>query len=156
MLTIRSLSFIMLLLTCLISTQLVAADKGGSDKWLVNFEEAKALAKKTGKPILADFTGSDWCGYCIKLKGEVFDTAEFKKFASENVILLELDFPRKKAQSEEEKKQNRALAEKYGIRGYPTILLLDADGKQIGKSGYKKGGPKPWIEDLVSQYKSAK
>ncbi|HOX40107.1 MAG TPA: thioredoxin family protein [Candidatus Brocadiia bacterium] len=121
--------------------------KGGSSVWLTSYDKAVEAAKESGKPILADFTGSDWCGWCIKLKAEVFDTKEFKQWAGENVILLELDFPKKKAQSADTKKQNQELAAKYGIRGYPTILFLDADGKALGKSGYMKGGAKAWIEN---------
>ena len=113
--------------------------------WLTDFEVAKATAKKEGKPILADFTGSDWCGWCIRLKGEVFSKEEFQKWAKKNVVLLELDFPRKTEISDELKKQNRGLAKKYGVRGYPTVLFLDAEGEVLGKSGYLKGGPGPWI-----------
>lgn len=117
----------------------------GDSEWLTSFEKAKAASKKSGKPILVDFTGSDWCGWCIKLNKEVFSTKEFKDWAKQNVILLELDFPRKKAQADELKKQNRALAQQYGVRGYPTILFLDHEGKKLGKSGYMKGGPKAWL-----------
>tara|TARA_R110002096_G_scaffold14981_5_gene52864 strand:+ start:1853 stop:2707 length:855 start_codon:yes stop_codon:yes gene_type:complete len=113
--------------------------------WLTDFEVAKATAKKEGKPILADFTGSDWCGWCIRLKEEVFSKEEFQKWAKKNVVLLELDFPRKTEISDELKKQNRGLAKKYGVRGYPTVLFLDAEGEVLGKSGYLKGGPGPWI-----------
>jgi protein disulfide-isomerase len=121
--------------------------------WLTNFEEAKAAAKKDQKLILADFTGSDWCGWCIKLKDEVFSKPEFQEWAAKNVVLLELDFPRKTEQDTELKKQNQELAKKYGIRGYPTILFLDADGKQIGQTGYKAGGPGPWIKAAEAQMK---
>ena len=114
--------------------------------WLTSFEEAKAAAKKDQKIILADFTGSDWCGWCIKLKEEVFSKPEFQEWAAKKVVLLELDFPRKTAQSDELKKQNQDLAKEFGIRGYPTILFLDADGKQVGKLGYAKGGPANWIK----------
>lgn len=95
-----------------------------------------------------DFTGSDWCGWCIKLKKEVFDTKEFKEYADKNLVLVEIDFPRKKAQSEELKKANRALQAKYKIEGYPTIIVLNAEGKQVDELGYMRGGPKPFIEKL--------
>ena len=123
--------------------------------WLTSFEDAKAAAKKDNKMILADFTGSDWCGWCIKLKDEVFSKPEFQTWAAKNVVLLELDFPRKTQLSDELKKQNQELAQKYGIRGYPTILFLDAEGKQVGKSGYQAGGPAAWIKSAEEQMKGA-
>ena len=73
---------------------------------------------------------------------------EFKDFADKNLVLVEVDFPRKKEQSAEQKKANRALQEKYGIEGYPTIVVLNGDGKKVGKLGYMKGGPKAFIAEL--------
>jgi protein disulfide-isomerase len=121
--------------------------------WLTDFEAAKATATKDAKVILADFTGSDWCGWCKKLEAEVFDTPEFRKWAGEKVVLLKVDFPRKTEQSEELQKQNKQLAEQYGIRGFPTILFLDAEGKQLGQLGYKAGGPANWIQLAEAQMK---
>src|SRR5690606_17786206 len=120
---------------------------------LTDFEAAKATAKKEGKVILADFTGSDWCGWCIKLKEEVFDTPEFKEWAAEKVVLLELDFPRKTELAAELKAQNQGLAKQYGIEGYPTILFLDADGRELGRYGYDAGGPEPWIAKAETMMK---
>ena len=113
--------------------------------WLTNFEEAKAAAKKEQKLIFADFTGSDWCGWCIKLKNEVFSKPEFKEWAAEHVVLLELDYPHNTPQSDELKKQNADLAKEYQIEGYPTVLFLDSKGKKVGQSGYVEGGPAAWI-----------
>jgi protein disulfide-isomerase len=93
-----------------------------------------------------DFTGSDWCGWCIKLKNEVFNTPEFKAWAAKKVVLLELDFPRKAEQSAELKKQNQELAQKFNIEGYPTIIFADANGKQLGQYGYDEGGPAVWTK----------
>jgi len=121
--------------------------KTEADPWLTDMKEAMARARKEKKPILADFTGSDWCGWCKKLKNEVFDTREFKEWAEKNVILLELDYPHEKPQSDELRRQNEQLKAKYRIRGYPTILFLDARGKVIGQSGYLPGGPKAWLKD---------
>ncbi|MFQ5845116.1 MAG: thioredoxin family protein, partial [Planctomycetota bacterium] len=114
--------------------------------WLTDFDRARALAKKTGRPILADFSGSDWCGWCIRLKREVFDTPAFKKWAAQDVVLLEVDFPRTKAQPESVRLQNRELMRKYGVRAFPTVLFLDHAGKVLGRSGYRDGGPSAWIE----------
>jgi len=117
-------------------------------EWLTDLPKAQAQAKKESKLVLLDFTGSDWCGWCIKLKGEVFDLKEFKDYADKNVVLVEVDFPRKKQLSAEQKKANNALQEKYGIEGYPTIIVLNGDGKKVGKLGYMKGGPKAFIAEL--------
>ena len=141
-----------LMLTGAIGMTAEAAGKG----WLVSYKQALSKAKKEKKPILADFTGSDWCGWCIKLKKEVFTKPEFIKWAKENVILLEVDFPNK-PQPAALKAQNKALAQKYKIRGYPTILFLDAKGGVIGKSGYKAGGPSAWIKsanDIIGTHQS--
>ena len=130
--------------TCLASEKkALPKDKAGS-VWLTSMEQAMAAAKKAERPILVDFTGSDWCGWCIRLKKEVFSTAQFRKWAGANVILVEVDFPRRKPQDAETKKRNRALATKYGIKGFPTILFIDAAGKELGRSGYMRGGPKVW------------
>jgi protein disulfide-isomerase len=124
-----------------------AAEKpaAGDATWTTDYQAALAAAKKSGHPILADFTGSDWCGWCKKLKAEVFDTAEFKTWAAAHVVLLEVDFPRAKAQSDAEKKQNQQLQQKFGIQGYPTIVFIDDKGAQVGQTGYVEGGPKAWI-----------
>ena len=124
-----------------------------ADPWLTDWKVALERAKKERKPILADFTGSDWCGYCIKLKDEVFSTAEFKEWAEKNVILVEVDFPKQKEQSAALKAQNQELQTKYRIQGYPTVLFLDAKGKELGKSGYRKGGPEAWLADANKQLK---
>ena len=117
-------------------------------EWLTDAVKAQELAKKENKLVLLDFTGSDWCGWCIKLKKEVFDTQEFKDYAAKNLVLVEVDFPRRKEQSAEQKDANQALQKKYGIRGYPTIIMLNGEGKQVGKLGYMKGGPQPFIAEL--------
>ncbi len=114
--------------------------------WTTDFEAAKATAKKENKLILADFTGSDWCGWCIKLKNEVFSKPEFVEWAGKKVVLLELDFPRNTQLPAELKTQNEQLQKQFGIRGFPTVLFLDGDGKQVGQLGYKAGGPANWIK----------
>jgi len=145
----RSLSIFSLIMATALILGLSSITKAGDadSGWLTNWDKAVELAKKEKKVILVDFTGSDWCGWCIKLKKEVFDTDDFKKWAKDNVILLELDFPRKSSQDEKLKEQNKKLMTKYNVRGFPTILFLDAEGKVIGKSGYKAGGPATWTED---------
>lgn len=116
--------------------------------WLTDYDDAVKKAKAENKQVLMDFTGSDWCGWCIKLKKEVFDTPEFQKYAAENLVLLEVDFPRNKPQTPKEKKDNEKLAEKYKIEGYPTIIVLNDKEKQIGQLGYMPGGPAAFIAAL--------
>lgn len=116
--------------------------------WLTDFEKAKATASEEGKPILVDFTGSDWCGWCIRLDKEVFSKQEFKDYADENVVLFVADFPRNKPQSEEIIRQNRDLQYKYGVRGFPTVLLMDNEGEIIGHTGYEPGGPTKFIANF--------
>ena len=113
--------------------------------WLVSFDQAKRIAAETDRPILVDFTGSDWCGWCIKLDEEVFAKTEFAAWAKEQVVLLKLDFPNSFDLPQPLTAQNDTLAKAYGISGFPTILFLDATGQVLGKSGYEAGGPRNWI-----------
>jgi protein disulfide-isomerase len=115
--------------------------------WVTGYEAALATAKAEKKLVLADFTGSDWCGWCKKLKAEVFDQPAFQEWAQKNVVLLELDYPAGKPMPPELKQQNDALQRKYRIEGYPTILFLDATGEPVGVMGYQPGGPAPWTRD---------
>ncbi len=121
-----------------------------SDGWLTDFTKAKADAKMGKKIILVEFSGSDWCGPCILINKSVFSTAEFKKFAKDNLVLLLADFPNnKKNQSAALQKSNIALAKKYNVRGFPTILLLDYDGKVIARTvGYQPGSAADYIKSL--------
>jgi len=117
--------------------------------WLTDLPKAQAQAKAENKIVLMDFTGSDWCGWCIKFKKEVLDTAEFQAYAAKNVVLVELDYPNKKVQSDDLKKANAALKTQYDIHGYPTLVVLDKDGKEIGRQvGYSEGGPQAFIKKL--------
>lgn len=127
---------------------LSAAFACAENDWQTDFEAALAEAKAQKKFVLVNFTGSDWCGWCIKLDKEVFSKDAFKKFAESELVLVEIDFPRKKTQSKALKAQNEALADRYGIRGFPTILLLSQEGEMIGKTGYKDGGPEAYVAHL--------
>lgn len=151
-----------LVMTLLIVSQSEAQDvKNGfrtseNDGWMVNVEEAYQLSEKTNKPILANFTGSDWCGWCKKLKAEVFNKPEFKAWAEDNVILLELDYPRRTSLPEAQQKQNAELQQAFRVTGFPTIWMFDLDkpdGKRFqiqayGKTGYAAGGPNKYIQSL--------
>jgi len=135
-----------LLLLCVSSA--FAAPQGDSVKWFDDFTAAKAEAHKTGKPILANFTGSDWCPWCIKLEKEVFSQQAFQDFASSSVILFIADFPRQKELAPAVQKQNDDLQTRYKIRGFPTVLILDPDGKVLAHTGYQKGGAEAYVADL--------
>lgn len=117
-------------------------------KWETDLEVAKKRAKDEHKEILADFTGSDWCGWCIKLKKEVFDQPEFQEYAKKHLVMLELDFPRKKELPAKEKEQNEKLSEEFKVDGFPTILLMNSRGKEINRTGYQEGGPAKYVEHL--------
>lgn len=129
----------------LLSVSSLLADKPG---WSDNYAKSLETAKADDKLVLLDFTGSDWCGWCMKLDKEVFSTPEFKSYAEKNLVLVELDFPQNKPQTAEVKKQNAELQQKYGIQGYPTIVVLNSKGKKVGELGYMPGGPAAFIGEL--------
>jgi thioredoxin-related protein len=119
------------------------------EAWTSDFTAAKKEAAESKKDLLMDFTGSDWCGWCIKLKKEVFDCEPFKVGVKDKFVLVEVDFPQdKKKLTEETKKQNADLAKKYPVSGYPAILLCDATGKPYATTGYQKGGPEEYVKHL--------
>ena len=127
----------------------------GELTWLTDVPQALAQAKKENKSVVLHFTGSDWCGYCIKQHKEVFSTDEFAKYASANLVLVDVDFPNKKQLPADLKKANEALKNKYKIEGYPTLVVLDATGKELGRAvGYGGGGPKAVIAELDKARKS--
>jgi len=132
-----------------LTSLLAGAAFAESEGWVEDFEAAKKTADTEGKDLLLNFTGSDWCGWCVKLDDEVFSKDAFKDYAKENLVLVELDYPRKKEQSEELKAQNKALKETYEFGGFPTIILTDATGRPYAQSsGYKEGGPDVYVDML--------
>ena len=116
-------------------------------QWNTDLAKAQEQAKKENKLVMLDFTGSDWCGWCIKLNKDVFSTQEFADYAKKNLVLVEVDFPRHKELAANQKKANQALQEKYKIEGYPTIIVLNPAGKKLGDLGYMNS-PKPFIKKL--------
>jgi protein disulfide-isomerase len=120
--------------------------------WQTDMNKALEISKKSQKPLFLFFTGSDWCGWCIRLQKEVFKTPEFAKWAKDNVILVELDFPRSTPQQPEIKKQNAELQQIFAVQGYPTVWFVRGskkDGKinleKLGSTGYVAGGPTAWL-----------
>ena len=116
--------------------------------WRTDFPAAKAQAVKEKKFLLLDFTGSDWCGWCTKLRQEVFSQELFKKEASKDFVLVELDFPKKSKLKEKLAQQNKALSQEYGIGGFPAIILVDAEGAEFARTGYQSGGPQAYLDSL--------
>ena len=131
-----------LLIVMFYCTNAVATD------WETDLKKASSAAKASGRYILLDFSGSDWCGWCIKLEKEVFSQEAFNDFSEKNLVCVLVDFPRKKKQTGELKQQNRDLATKYGIRGYPTIIILSPDGEPVDKTGYLQGGSVNYVQHL--------
>ena len=126
-----------------------AASMAAESGWLHDYEAAKKQAKEENKPIIINFTGTDWCGWCIKIEKEIFSKDEFKAYAKENLILMEVDFPEKKKQTGEVKAQNKKLDKEFKIEGYPTIFLIDAEGKKLSEDiGYREGGAQAYVDHL--------
>jgi thioredoxin-related protein len=132
------------------------------EKWYTNVNEAVSVSQKTNKPLLMFFTGSDWCGWCKRLQAEVLKTAAFNEWAKDNVVLVEVDYPRRTPQDKAIKEQNANLQQIFKVKGYPSLYLVNPEvkGGQIslnayGHTGYVAGGPKPFIAKLKG-FKAAK
>lgn len=122
--------------------------------WHTDLDKASEISKKTKKPLLLFFTGSDWCGWCIKLQKEVLHTPEFETWAKENVVLLELDFPRRTKLDPKLAQQNSELQQAFKVRGYPTVWIVDLvpgankiNLSALGSTGYVAGGPTAWLNN---------
>ncbi|PWH81617.1 thioredoxin family protein [Algibacter marinivivus] len=139
----------------LIITTLISANSFAQEKmiWHTDINEALEIAVKENKKVMLFFTGSDWCGWCIKLQNEVFKTSDFEKW-SNDLVLVELDFPRRTPQDETIKAQNRQIQAMFKVRGYPSVYFVNPekmpDGKMnlnsLGKTGYVRGGASKWLE----------
>lgn len=118
--------------------------------WTMDAQAAFALAKEQGKPLFLNFTGSDWCGWCKLMEGKVFSTEAWQVYAKENLVLVWVDFPRDRSLVPEEiVPQNKALSEKYAIRGFPTYIILSPEGEQIGQLGASQDAtPESFIKQL--------
>jgi thioredoxin-related protein len=123
--------------------------------WITDFAKAQTLAVREQKLLLMDFTGSDWCQPCKNLKRYLLETREFADYASSNLVLLEVDFPRWTSLPEPQKKANEALQAEYAVEGFPTLILLAPQGKVIGRqAGVQQTKPAEliaWIEDMRRQ-----
>ena len=138
----------------LLTAVVIGCSKGGSNdnlNWEENLETALQKAKAENKAVLVNFTGSDWCQWCIKLSDEVFSKSEFEDYAEDNLILVRLDFPRNIEQSAETKAYNNQLAQRYGVQGFPTVLLFNSQGQMVLQTGYQPGGPVSYVEHLKNK-----
>jgi len=127
----------------------LSAAFAGGEGWTSDFEAAKKQAAEQKKDLLIDFTGSDWCGWCIKMNDEVFKKDAFKAGVKDKFVPVEIDFPQdEKKISDATRKQNETLQEKYAIQGFPTVLLADADGKPFAATGYEEGGAEAYVANL--------
>ena len=131
-----------------------AGARAQESHWLDNYNKAVEMAKTDNKNILLDFTGSDWCPWCIRMDKEVLDTPEFEAYADKNLVLMLVDFPQGKQLSQQVQDQNSDLQKKFGADGFPTFILIDKDGKVLGQQvGYVEGGPSAFIAKLDSMKK---
>jgi thioredoxin-related protein len=137
------------LIHCAAIAALTGFALAGGESWTSDFAAAKKQATESKHDLLIDFTGSDWCGWCIKLKDEVFNHDAFKDGVKDRFVLVEIDFPRDKSKlSEEIQSQNKELGEAFAVQGYPTIVLADAEGRPYAYTGYQPGGPEKYLEHL--------
>jgi thioredoxin-related protein len=133
------------LLACWAVWQVNAAEEG----WLTDLSKAKAQAKADHKMVLMDFNGSDWCPPCKALRKNVLSSSEFMDYAKKNLVLVDVDFPRHKELPKSQKEANDALAQRFGVEGFPTVVVLNSDGKEIKKSvGYDGQNAKDFIAEL--------
>ncbi len=134
-------------LIALVTLSLILRTGAEELEWMTDVPAAIAKAKAENKFVLLDFTGSDWCGWCMKLKSTVFEQPQFAAFAKANLVMVEVDFPHNKPQSDELKQANDALGIKYGVSGYPTLIVLNSAGEQVDKSvGYLTAGLSGYLE----------
>ncbi|MDY0083087.1 MAG: thioredoxin family protein [Ignavibacteriaceae bacterium] len=129
---------------------IACSESGAKDSlnWETNLETALEKAKQENKAVLVNFTGSDWCIWCQRLSDEVFSENEFESFANDNLILVKLDFPKNIEQTVETKMYNNQLAQKFGIQGFPTILLFNSQGQMVLQTGYQPGGAANYVSHL--------
>jgi protein disulfide-isomerase len=124
------------------------ADRGEPYRIVNDYREAQRISARTRKPIMIIFSGSDWCDWCVKLDNEVFSRREFQNWAKDHLVVYLADFPRRKRIAPAQKEQNDMLARKYRVNGFPTVLIVNAKGDVIARTGYRKGGPAKYVQHL--------
>ena len=138
----------MKLIRLLLLISLLPSFAPGATTWLTDLTKAQNQARAEKKALLINFTGSDWCGWCIRLQREVFSKPEFDEYARKNLVLVEVDFPQRKAQSDAQRRANIALGQRFNVEGYPTLVVLESSGKELGRPGYEPGGPRMFLSKL--------
>ena len=124
--------------------------------WGNDYAKAVEQAKAENKPILLDFTGSDWCGWCMKMKKESLDTPQFVSYAQKNLVLVTVDFPHNTPLAPQVKKQNDELGSRFKVSGYPCFVLVDKTGRELGRQGgYLAGGAPAFVAKLNTFYTPA-
>jgi thioredoxin-related protein len=117
--------------------------------WLTDFAAASALAQKENRPLLLNFTGSDWCPWCIKMDEEVLNTPAFQSYAAGHLVLVTVDFPRNTPLPAATAAQNNDLQQKFGVEGFPTFVVLSSSGSKLAEyQGYQPGGPSAFIAQI--------
>lgn len=122
-------------------------------EWMHNYDQALQMAARDRKPVILYFTGSDWCGWCKKMDQEVFSSPAFAEQVGHKFVFVEIDFPMNSKLPEEQARQNAQLKQRYGVTGYPTVVIVDSKGNFIGETGYRAGGGKAyaqWLEQFLS------
>ncbi|HLT93694.1 MAG TPA: thioredoxin family protein [Membranihabitans sp.] len=163
--TILSAFVLVIWTSVLLTAQSLDTYKAHNEGWMVSIEKAQAISKESGKPIMANFTGSDWCGWCKRLTANVFSKPEFKEWAKDNVVLLELDFPRRTKLPSEIQAQNQSLQRAFQVTGYPTVWVFylqenaqtgQIDINPIGRTGYKPSAKEfiDEVEGMIARSKS--
>jgi protein disulfide-isomerase len=139
-----------LTLFALSSTSVFAEGNSGSVTWTTNYQDAVAQSKQNSQPIVLFFTGSDWCGWCKKLDAEALDTPDFAQATNGKFIFVKVDFPMKSKLDPQTAQQNNMLKQKYEIKGYPTLVIIDGNEKILATTGYEAGGGKKYANHLES------
>lgn len=157
------------ILLALLSTTFLYAQNGNGHKngngqqmsqssgrvvWMDNYDQAMQMASKDRKPVILYFTGSDWCGWCKKMDQEVFSSPAFAEEVGNKFVFVKVDFPMNSKLPESVARQNAQLKQRYGVTGYPTVVIVDSQGGFIGETGYRSGGGKAyaqWLEQFLSR-----
>lgn len=137
-----------LLFLLLVAPLFAAETPAPAGAWLTDLPAALAQAKEQHRLVLVHFSGSDWNQFSRQLQAEVFSRKPFLAFAQQRLVLVTIDFPREKPLPQEIAVKNAALVTRYGVTLYPTVLLLTADGAELGRTAYLQGGPKTFVREL--------
>lgn len=121
---------------------------GAVPTWSTDLAKAQAQARAEGKAVLINFTGSDWCGWCMKLRKDVFLKPDFAAYAQTNLVLVEIDFPKRKTLPPEVQKANQRLEQQFQVQGFPTLVLLDRNGTRLSNVNYANGGTRTFLAEV--------